>query len=85
MSEKHIPGSRPEWDLKLPDGYENSLVTEDGKNWDNGYNFDERDSGRNEDKKDVVSEFDAEKAKREYERVKRELEKRDNKNEDSTA
>ncbi|MBR3236456.1 GNAT family N-acetyltransferase [Candidatus Saccharibacteria bacterium] len=38
-----IPGTNPNWDLKLSDGDANSLVDESGHNWDNGYNFDERE------------------------------------------
>ena len=42
--EKHyIPGSNPEWGQELPEGMFNSLVNKNGRNWDNGYNFDEKD------------------------------------------
>ena len=37
-----IPGSSSEWNLDLPEGMDNSLVDENGKSWDNGYNFDEK-------------------------------------------
>ena len=40
---RYIPGTNPEWERELPEGYSNSLVDKNGKNWDNGYNFDERD------------------------------------------
>ena len=42
MNEKYIPGSQPSMNLELPDGDANSLVSKSGKNWDNGYNFDEK-------------------------------------------
>lgn len=42
-SKKFIPGTKPAWGRELPDGYDNSLVDKNGKNWDNGYNFDEKD------------------------------------------
>ena len=45
---RYIPGSDPDWDLELPDGDSNSLVTKDGKNWDNGFNFDEKDDNEEE-------------------------------------
>lgn len=38
-----IPGTNPDWGRELPDGYNNSLVDKNGHNWDNGYNFDEKD------------------------------------------
>lgn len=40
---KYIPGTDPKWGRELPDDYSNSLVDKAGHNWDNGYNFDERD------------------------------------------
>lgn len=44
MSEKnYIPGTNPNWDRELPDGDTNSLVDKNGNNYDNGYNFDEKD------------------------------------------
>ena len=43
-SEKRfIPGTNPKWGRELPDGYDNSLVDKNGDNWDNGWNFDEKD------------------------------------------
>ncbi|MBR3132101.1 hypothetical protein IKG33_01680 [Candidatus Saccharibacteria bacterium] len=51
---RFMPSSNPDWDLELPDGDDNSLVTKDGKSWDNGYNFDEKD----DDEKDTPEEFD---------------------------
>lgn len=44
-----IPGSNPDWKLNLPEGYDNSLVSDDGKNWDNGWNFDEKSDDEEED------------------------------------
>lgn len=41
---RYIPGSNPAWGRELPDEDSNSLVDKNGKNWDNGYNFDERDT-----------------------------------------
>lgn len=45
---RHIPGSKPEWNLELPDGDLNSLVTKDGKVWDGneGWNYDEKDDNQ---------------------------------------
>ena len=40
---RHLPDSDPRWNLELPDGYTNSLVTKNGKAWNNGHNFDEKD------------------------------------------
>lgn len=40
---RHIPGTNPKWNVNLPDGYDNSLVDDSGRNRDDGYNFDERD------------------------------------------
>ena len=42
MSER-IPGTSKDWGRKLPDGDLNSLVDDNGNNYDNGYNFDEKD------------------------------------------
>ena len=42
-----IPGTNPEWNRELPDGDLNSLVDKFGNNWDNGYNFDEKEDGEN--------------------------------------
>lgn len=38
-----LPGTNPEWGRKLPDGDLNSLVDAAGNNYDNGYNFDEKE------------------------------------------
>ena len=38
-----IPGTNPNWNRDLPDGFDNSLVDKAGNNYDNGWNFDERD------------------------------------------
>ena len=52
-----IPHTNPNWNLKLPDGDLNSLVSEDGRNHDDGFNFDERDD-------EEYPEFDPEAAER---------------------
>ncbi len=38
---RYIPNTNPDWDLELPDGDDNSLVSKDGTPHDDGYNFDE--------------------------------------------
>lgn len=58
-NKEHIPHTNPDWNLELPDGDLNSLVSKDGKNHDDGYNFDEKD-----DEEDEIPEFDPEAAKR---------------------
>ena len=35
--------------MELPDGMDNSLVTKDGRNHDDGYNFDEHDNDREDE------------------------------------
>ncbi len=60
-----IPGSKPDYNLELPDGDVNSLVAKSGKNWDNGYNFDE--------KEEPEDDFDPEAAKKAKEERRREL------------
>ena len=65
MSE-FIPGTKPEWGRKLPDGDLNSLVDASGNNYDNGFNFDEKDDD------DEVPEFNPEEAKRRAEEVEQE-------------
>ena len=40
---RFVPGTNPKWGRELPDEDDNSLVDKNGNNWDNGYNFDERD------------------------------------------
>lgn len=54
----NIPHTNPDWNLELPDGDLNSLVAKDGKNHDDGYNFDEKD-----DEEDIP-EFDPETARK---------------------
>ena len=49
-NKKYLPGTNPAWGRELPDGYDNSLVDKNGNNWDNGYNFDERDDEIDDDK-----------------------------------
>lgn len=66
-NEKYIPGTKPEWDRKLPDGYNNSLVDKSGRSWDNGYNFDEKDDDDEETTYDNLAEkvaFDPKTAKK---------------------
>lgn len=65
MSE-FIPGTNPDWGRKLPDGDLNSLVDSAGNNYDNGFNFDEKDDD------DEVPEFNPEEAKRRAEEVEQE-------------
>lgn len=45
---KFIPGTNPAWGREVPDGYDNSLVDKAGNNYDNGWNFDEKDDEENE-------------------------------------
>jgi len=40
---ERIPGTNPDWDRNLPKGDVNSLVDSNGNNYDNGFNFDEKD------------------------------------------
>ncbi len=42
-NKRFTPGTNPSWGIELPDEDDNSLVDKYGSNWDNGYNFDERD------------------------------------------
>ena len=56
MEKEYIPGTNPKWDRELPDGDDNSLVDKNGNNYDNGYNFDEKD--------DDTPEFDPEAAEK---------------------
>lgn len=56
MPKECIPHTNPDWGLELPDGDLNSLVTKNGQNHDDGYNFDERD--------DDIPEFDPEAAQK---------------------
>lgn len=57
-NKEFIPHTNPDWNLELPDGDLNSLVSKDGRNHDDGYNFDEKDDEEND-----TPEFDPEKAK----------------------
>ena len=56
---RYIPGSNPDWNRELPDGYDNSLVDKAGNRWDNGYNFDEK----SDDSEDVTYDQLADKVK----------------------
>lgn len=59
MEKRFIPGTNPKWGRELPDEDINSLVDKNGNNWDNGYNFDEKD-----DEEDDIPPFDPEAAKK---------------------
>ncbi|MBR3169443.1 hypothetical protein IKF23_03320 [Candidatus Saccharibacteria bacterium] len=68
MSEKSfIPGTNPNWDRELPDGDTNSLVDKNGNNYDDGYNFDEKDDDNSSD----IPEFDLEAARKAREEAKK--------------
>lgn len=56
-NKEYIPHTNPNWNLELPDGDLNSLVSKDGRNHDDGFNFDEKDD-------DDTPEFDPEAAKK---------------------
>ena len=56
---KLIPGTNYKWGVKLPEGYDNSLVTSSGSNRDDGYNFDEPSDDEEEDDDDFESEWDS--------------------------
>jgi len=57
-NKEFIPHTNPDWDLELPDGDLNSLVSKDGKNHDDGFNFDEKDDDED------TPEFDPEAARK---------------------
>ena len=67
----NIPHTNPDWNLELPDGDLNSLVSKDGKNHDDGYNFDEKD-----DEEDIP-EFDPETARKAREEALKHIEEED--------
>lgn len=81
---KFVPGSNPDWNLELPDGDSNSLVTKDGKNWDNGYNFDEIDT-EEVTFDDVEFDVDAALAARKMAREQLEGNALDKRNQDKTT
>ena len=56
---RYIPHTNPDWNLELPEGYDNSLVDKHGTVHDDGYNFDERD-----DDEEDIPPFDPEAAKK---------------------
>lgn len=61
MSEKsYIPHTNPNWDRELPDGDTNSLVDKNGNNYDDGFNFDEKDDDNSSD----IPEFNPEAARK---------------------
>lgn len=49
MNKETIPGTNPNWGRELPDDYTNSIVDANGNNYDNGYNFDEKDDHEEDD------------------------------------
>ena len=53
---RFIPGTDPDWGRELPDEDDNSLVDKAGKNWDNGYNFDEEEGDKKETTYDDLSQ-----------------------------
>lgn len=59
---RYISHTNPDWNLELPDGDLNSLVSKDGRNHDDGYNFDERDDDENNE---IETSPEAERAKNE--------------------
>lgn len=61
-NKEFIPHTNPDWNLELPDGNLNSLVSKDGKNHDDGFNFDEKDD-------EDIPEFDPEAAKKAREKT----------------
>ena len=73
MKKNYIPGSHPSMNLKLPDGDANSLVADSGKNWDNGYNFDERIDDEEDNLANEADKFDPEQAEREKQKRIEEL------------
>lgn len=64
-----IPGTRPEWGYELPKGYDNSMVSKDGRAIDTGWNFDEKGI---EDDPEAAEETARDKA---GEKTKRRMEK----------
>lgn len=54
--EKFIPGTNPEWGRKLPKEDLNSLVDKNGHNYDDGFNFDERDDEVDDGFEELVKE-----------------------------
>ena len=71
MNEKRfIPGTKPEWGRELPDEDDNSLLDKHGNNYDNGYNFDERDNEVTYDNLAKKQPFEPEEAKRRQEEAK---------------
>ena len=75
MEKRFIPGTNPEWGRELPEGMENSLVDKNGNNYDNGYNFDEKDDDEEEETTfDNLAEkqpFDPETAEKKIEKEQR--------------
>ncbi len=59
-NKEYIPHTDPDWDLELPEGYNNSLVDKHGQSHDDGFNFDEKD----DEAEDDTLEFDPETARK---------------------
>ncbi len=66
-NKEFIPHTNPDWNLELPDGDLNSLVSKNGENHDDGYNFDEKDDDNSSD----IPEFDLEAARKAREEAKK--------------
>lgn len=45
---RYIPGTNSKWNFEVPDGMTNSMVDEQGRNVDTGWNFDEWDDDKGE-------------------------------------
>ena len=69
QEKNYIPGTNPEWGRELPDDYDNSLVDKGGNNYDNGWNFDEKDDDKEAEETPTVPDFDPEKAQELYDQA----------------
>lgn len=71
MEKCFIPGTKPKWKRELPDSNYNSLVDKNGKNYENGYNFDEKvdDDEISFSDLEKTTNFDPEEAKKAREEV----------------
>ena len=45
---RFIPGTKPEWNLQLREGFDNAMVDSHGRPYDNGWNFDEKSDDEDE-------------------------------------
>lgn len=61
-NKNYIPGTNPSWGRELPDDYTNSLVDKGGNNYDDGWNFDEKD--------DDIPDFNPEEAQKHFDEDK---------------